>query len=101
MVSSFIFQLHAFGHIYNAVLTWVNVVKLDVEIDNVDINIEMLNVDSTLFIVVKFNFDLQNIVLNVDLTLFNVVRSYHPSNNVKTTLKCLLGVEFFGSLYSG
>ena len=30
---------------------------------------------------------------NVDLTLSNVVASYHPNNNVETTLKCLLGIE--------
>ena len=65
LVSSFIFQLFAFGHIRYVVLTLANIVKFDVENDNVvstlsnvvNINVEIYNVDSTLFKV-----DVRNVV---------------------------------------
>ena len=58
------------GHIGNAVSTFPNVVKIDVENDNavltlsnvVQFNVEKRNVVSTLFNVVNFNVEVHNVV---------------------------------------
>ena len=51
------------GHIRNVVSTLPNVVKIDVENDNVvQFNVEKHNVVSTLFYVVNFNVDIHNVV---------------------------------------
>ena len=58
------------GHIRNAVSTLSNVVKIDVENDNVvltfsnvvQFNLEIYNIVSTLLYVVNFNVDVRNIV---------------------------------------
>ena len=69
LVSRFICQLFAFGHVHNVVSSLVNIVKLDIENDKVvstlsnvvNINVEICYVDSTLFNVVNFNVDVHNI----------------------------------------
>ena len=84
------FVLFRNGHFHNVVLTFTKFVKLDVENDNVvsmlsdvvHINVEIHNIDSTLF-------DVAN--SNVNLTMSHVATSYHPKDNVETTLKCFLG----------
>ena len=50
------------GHIRNVVSTLPNVVKIDVENDNVvQLNAEIYNVVSALLNVVNFNFDVHNV----------------------------------------
>ena len=64
------FQLFETGHIHKVVLTLKNVVKLDVENNNitstlsnvVNINVDINNVDLTLLNVVNFNIEIRNVV---------------------------------------
>ena len=80
----------SYGHIRNVVSTLPNVVKIDVENDNVA---------STLSNIVQFNVVLRckfrhwhtQRCFNVDLTLCDVATSYQPKSNVEPTLKFLLG----------
>ena len=72
-LSPFFFFFFAYGHIHNVVSTLPNVVKTDVENDNV--------------VLTLWNWQRW---FNVDLTLCDVATSYQPKDNVKTTLKCLL-----------
>ena len=89
------------GHFHNFVSTLTNVVKLDVEKDNVistfsnvvHINVEIHSVDQTLFDVVNSNVEIHRSCLNVDLRLYHVTTPYQPKHNVETTLKCLLGCK--------
>ena len=53
-------------------------------LSDIDIKVEIDNVDLTLFNVVNFS---------VDLTLPGIMTSYHPNNNVETTLKGFLGID--------
>ena len=79
------------GHIRNVIQTLPDIVKIDVENDNVAL---------TLSNVAKFNVEIQNVVstllnvvnYNVDLTLCDVATSYQPNNNAEPTLKCFLGI---------
>ena len=78
------------GHIRNVVSMLPNIVKIDVENNNIVSTLPTLFSstlkNTTLFYVVNFNVDIHN----VDLTLCNVATSYQPEN-VEPTLKCLLG----------
>ena len=56
--------------------------------DVVKIDVGQKNVVSTMYNVVKFKVEMNNVV---DLTLCDVATSYQPKNNVEPTLKCLLG----------
>ena len=67
------------GHIYNIVLTLINVIKLDAENSSIV---------STLSNIVNINVEIDSI----DLTLSNVATSYHRNRNVETTLKGFLGI---------
>ena len=67
------------GHIYNIVLTLINVIKLDAENSSIV---------STLSNIVNINVEIDS----VDLTLSNVATSYHRNRNVETTLKGFLGI---------
>ena len=70
------FVLFRNDHFHNDVSTFTNVVKLDVENDNVistlsnvvHINFEIHNVDSTLFDVVNSNVEILNVLSNTCLT---------------------------------
>ena len=76
----FSFQLFVNGHIYNVVLTLINVVKLKVESSNIV---------STLSNVVNINNEIDNVVLtflNVVSTLFNVVNFQVGIHNVVSML---------------
>ena len=89
------FQLLENGHIHNFDSKLINVMKLDVENNNIastlsniaNINVEIDNVDLTLF-----NVDMHNVFL----TLINIAQrrtSHHRNNNGETTLKCFQGIE--------
>ena len=73
----------------------VNVVKVDIENDNViltmsnvsNINVEIYNFDRTLFSVANFNVD----VPKTDLTLTENATSYQHNNNIETTSKYFVG----------
>ena len=63
------FVLFRSGHFHSVVSTFTNVVKLDVKnnvvsmLSNVaHVNVEILNVDSTLLDIVNFNFEIHNVV---------------------------------------
>ena len=83
------------GHFPSVVSTLTDLVKLDVEKDNVDstlpnfsrINVEIHNVDSMLSNVANSSIEMHN----DDLRFYHVATSYQPKDNVEATLKCLLG----------
>ena len=74
-----LFSIFWKGHIYNIVLTLINVIKLDAE-NSIIV--------STLSNIVNINVKIDR----VDLTLSNVATSYHRNRNVETTLKGFLGI---------
>ena len=77
---------------------FINVVKLDVGKKNivsmlsnaVNICVEIDNIDSK-FNVVSFNVDKHNVVSTLIWRCVTFAKPYQPNNNVKTTVKCLLG----------
>ena len=59
----------------------------------VHINVEIYNVDSTLFDFVNSNVEIHNVVSTFYLTLSHVATSYQPKDNFETMLKCFLDME--------
>ena len=60
------------------------------------LDVENNTIVSTLSHVVNINVKIDNVhlkLLNVGLTLSNVATSYHPNNNVETTLKGFVGTD--------
>ena len=79
------FQLSANGHIHKVVSTLINVVKLDVENNNVvHINVEIDNVDSTLFNNVNFNDSLSTRILIV--TFYEIAIKYESELKTQQVL---------------
>ena len=89
------------GHFHNVVSTLTNVVKLDVENDNVTVfrRCLMLFISTlkytTLIRRCKFQRWNTQRCFNVDLALSHVPTLYQPKDNSETTLKCLLGKVFW------
>ena len=89
------------GHIQNVILTLINVVKLDVENNNiasrlsnvVNISVEKDSVDLTLFNIANFNVYIHNVVSTL-IWQCPALRatSYHPNNNFETMLKGFLDI---------
>ena len=98
--SRFVFHFYTNDYIHNVVSTLLKILKRDVENGNVvltwsnvvHINVEIDNVNLTLFNVVK---RCHTQLFNTNLTLPEVTTSRQPTNNVETTLKCLLGDYHF------
>ena len=79
------FQLFANGRIHKVVSTLINVVKLDVENNNVvHINVEIDNVDSTLFNNVNFNDSLSTRILIV--TFYEIAIKYESELKTQQVL---------------
>ena len=81
------FQIFENGYIHSVVSTLINVVKLDVENNNIVSTLSIVNWRC------KFQRWHTQRCLNVDLTLSDATTSYHPSNNVETTLIGFLDIE--------